>query len=87
MQKGTRGGLLINKCEKKHSPGELNSQEGALEVAAVVHPLSTCPVDLRWLLAVLRAFPRLLCVFVFVCWLAFFEGAQGEYLNPGPHAC
>lgn len=80
MQKGTQGGLLINKCEKKTQPGRaeqcwfvMNSQEGALEVAAVVHPLSTCSVDLRWLLAVLRAFPRLLCVFLFVCWLVFLK--------------
>lgn len=38
----------------------MNSQEGAAEVTAV-HLLSTRPVDLRWLLAALGAFPRLLC--------------------------
>jgi hypothetical protein len=45
-------------------------QEGAPEATAA-HLLSTCPGDLSWLLAVLRAFPGLLCFLFLFCWLVF----------------
>lgn len=51
----------------------MTSQEGTPQATAV-HLLSTCPVDLSWLLALLRTFPRLLCFVLF----AGGGGAGGE---------